>query len=412
MMMRVIKDLIKNLPTLATAILLAVAIWVLAVTNTDPVERRTFSRPVEIEVVGLDPSLVVTNEIPEQISLSLSAPSSTWSSGLSATNAVRAIVDLAGLEEGTYEAPVRLQINARPVKVESFSPDVIDIRLEKLSTKPFDIKLHYPSAPAIGYDAGFPRMDIQTASVSGPASQVSRVSEVRATLDISQATQDINREVVLTALDENGLRVSGVSISPERVNVRVEITQRGGYRNVTVKVLTSGQIASGYRLTNISANPLVVTVFSTDPELVNNLPGFVESQPVNLSGANDDLEVSVPLNLPSGVIVVGESTVRVSVSISPIEGSITLTNLTIELVGNRPEYLYTISPQQVDVILSGPLPSLDTLRSGDVRVVLDMTEYLPGVYQIDPQVQIEVPGILVESLLPSVIEVEITEAES
>jgi len=216
----------------------------------------------------------------------------------------------------------------------------------------------------------------------------------------------------LTALDENGLRVSGVSISPERVNVRVEITQRGGYRNVTVKVLTSGQIASGYRLTNISANPLVVTVFSTDSELVNNLPGFVESQPVNLSGANDDLEVSVPLNLPSGVIVVGESTVRVSVSISPIEGSITLTNLTIELVGNRPEYLYTISPQQVDVILSGPLPSLDTLRSGDVRVVLDMTEYLPGVYQIDPQVQIEVPGILVESLLPSVIEVEITEAES
>jgi len=78
MIMRVIKDLIKNLPTLATAILLAVAVWVLAVTNTDPVERRTFSRPVEIEVVGLDPSLVVTNEIPEQISLSLSAPSSTW----------------------------------------------------------------------------------------------------------------------------------------------------------------------------------------------------------------------------------------------------------------------------------------------------------------------------------------------
>lgn len=412
MMMRVIKDLIKNLPTLATAILLAVAVWVLAVTNTDPVERRTFSRPVEIEVVGLDPSLVVTNEIPEQVSLSLSAPSSTWSSSLSASNAVRAIVDLAGLEEGSYEAGVRLQINARPVKVESYSPDFVDIRLEKLFAKSYSIKLHYPSAPAIGYDASSPRMDIQTATVSGPASQVSRVTEVRATLDISQATQDINREVVLTALDENGLRVNGVAVSPERVNVRVEITQRGGYRNVTVKVLTSGQIASGYRLTNISANPLVVTVFSTDPELVNNLPGFVESQPVNLSGANDDLEVSVPLNLPSGVIVVGESTIRVSVSISPIEGSITLANLPIELVGNRPEYLYEISPQQVDVILSGPLPSLDTLRSGDVRIVLDMTEYLPGVYQINPQVQIEVPGILVESILPSVIEVEITEAES
>jgi YbbR domain-containing protein len=410
--MQLFKNLIKNIPTLLTAVLLAVAVWILAVTNIDPVERRTFGRPVEIEVVGLDPSLVITNEIPDQVSLVLSAPSSTWSSQLNATNAVRAIVDLAGLEEGTYEVPVRLQIDARPVNVESHSPDVVDIRLEQLFSRTFDINLAYPSAPAIGYNAGSPQLSAQTATVSGPASQVNRVTEVRATLDISQDIQNINRELPLVALDENGLRISSVSISPERVNVQVEITQRGGYRNLTVKVVTSGQIASGYRLTNIFANPLVVTVFSTDPEQVNNLPGFVETQPVNLSGADDDLEASIPLNLPSGVIVVGESTVRVSVSISPIEGSITLNNLPVELVGNRPEYTYEISPEQVDVILSGPLPSLETLRAGDVRVVLDLTEYLPGVYQVEPQVQLEISGILVESILPAVIEVEIIESQS
>lgn len=410
--MRFFKDLAKNLPTLTTAILLAIAVWILAVTNTDPVERRTYSRPLEIEIVGLDPSLVITNEIPEQISLVLSAPSSTWSSQLNATNAVRAIVDLAGFGEGNYDIPVRLQINARPVKIESYSPDVVDIHLEQLFSKSFGINLEYPSAPAIGYDASAPRLNTQTATVSGPISQVNQVVEVRASLDISQATQNINREIPLLAIDENGLRISGVNISPESVNVQVDITQRGGYRNVTVKVLTSGQIASGYRLTNISANPLVVTVFSTDMELVNSLPGFVETQPVNLSGADDDLVISVPLTLPSGVIVVGESTIRVSISISPIEGSITLTNLPVELVGNRPEYLYEISPEQVDVILSGPLPDLDTLRTGDVRVVLDLTEYLPGLYQVAPQVLIEESGILVESILPSVIEVEITQSQS
>jgi len=409
--MRIFKDLVKNLPTLVTAILLALAVWILAVTNTDPVERRTYNRPVEIEVVGLDPSLVITNEIPEQISLVLSAPASTWTSQLNSSNVVRAIVDLAGIGEGTFNIPVRLQIDARPVKIENYSPEIVDIRLEQLASKPFEIQLEYPSAPPIGYDAAAPQLNTLTATVSGPASQVNRVVEVQAILDISRATQNINREIPLAAFDENGLRVTGVSISPENVNVQVEITQLGGYRTIAVKVVTTGQIASSYRLT-LSYSPLVVTVFSTDADLVNNLPGFVETQPVNLSGASDDLVVSVPLNLPSGVIVVGESTIRVSVAISPIEGSKTLTDLPVELIGNRPEYQYKISPESVDVILSGPLPDLDALRTGDVRVVLDLTEYLPGVYQVNPQVQIEVPGILVESILPAVIEVEITQAQS
>ena len=410
--MRFFGNLIKNLPTLLTSILLALAVWVLAISNTDPVERRTYGRPVEIEISGLDPSLVMTNDLPERVSIILSAPSSTWATDLSMNNAVRAVVDLSGLGEGTYEVPVRLQVDARPVRIENYSPNKVVVILEKLLNKTFKINLAYSSAPPIGYDIGQTKLEPQTAVVSGPASQVDRVVEVRATVDISQASQKINRDLTLVALDENGVKVDGISISPEKVNVQIEITQRGGYRNVTVKVVTTGQVASGYRLTNISASPLVVTVFSTDTELINNLPGYIETQPINLSGADESIEVSIPLNLPSGVIVIGEPTVRVSVSISPIESSITLSNLPIELIGQRPEYEYSISPQQVDVIFSGPIPYLDKLSARDVRVILDLDEFMPGVYQVDPEVLIEMPGIQVESILPAAIEVEVTEPQS
>ncbi len=410
--MRFFGNLIKNLPTLLTSILLALAVWVLAISNTDPVERRTYGRPVEIEISGLDPSLVMTNDLPERVSIILSAPSSTWATDLSMNNAVRAVVDLSGLGEGTYEVPVRLQVDARPVRIENYSPNKVVVNLEKLLNKTFKINLAYSSAPPIGYDIGQTKLEPQTAVVSGPASQVDRVVEVRATVDLSQASQKINRDLTLVALDENGVKVDGISISPEKVNVQIEITQRGGYRNVTVKVVTTGQVASGYRLTNISASPLVVTVFSTDTELINNLPGYIETQPINLSGADESIEVSIPLNLPSGVIVIGEPTVRVSVSISPIESSITLSNLPIELIGQRPEYEYSISPQQVDVIFSGPIPYLDKLSARDVRVILDLDEFMPGVYQVDPEVLIEMPGIQVESILPAAIEVEVTEPQS
>jgi YbbR domain-containing protein len=401
------KRLTKNLPILLTAVALAVAVWVLAVTTTDPVEKRNYSRPVELEVIGLDPNLLITSELPEQVSLTLSAPTSIWTSELSNANVVRANLDVSGLEAGTYTLPVDLQIDAQPVKVDNYSPKEVEIRLEQLYTKDLSITLVQPSSPAVGYEAGAPKLSTNIATVSGPSSQVEKVAEIRATLDVSQAKEDIDSDLDLQALDENGLPVEDVSISPEKVNVSMVISQRGGYRNVSVKVVTSGQIASGYRLTNISSNPLVVTVYASDPELVNNLPGYIETQPLNLTDAQEDLQVSLPLAVPSGISVVGESTIKVTVSISPIQGSITLTNLPVEIVDLLPEYEVTLSPDRVDVILSGPIPTLDELKSSDVRVLINLADYTEGVYQLEPLVELNGTGILVESKLPASIEVEI-----
>jgi len=398
----------KNLPSLVSAVALAVVVWVLAVTSTDPVEKRNFGRAVPIELFGLDPSLVITSEMPEEITLTLSAPVSTWDSELTSSNAVRAIVDVSGLNAGDHLVPVNLQIDAQPVKVENYSPDVIETIIEEIYSESFNIHLIQPSSPGIGYEAGNPTLNKETATVNGPASLVNQVVEIQAVLDISQAKENIDTDLVLKAIDENGLIISGISISPEEVNVQMDITQRGGYRNVTVKVVTIGQIESGYRLTNISSNPLVVTVFSTDPELVNDLPGFIETQPLNLSDANDDMVVSLPLDLPSGMTVVGESTIKVSVSIAPIQGSITLTNLPIETEGLDAGLSAIFSPDRVDIILSGPLPTLDELITGNVRIFIDLADFEEGTYQLEPSVEINIQGVLVQSLLPATIEVELS----
>jgi len=294
------------------------------------------------------------------------------------------------------------------VKVESYSPDVIEIIIEEIYSESFSIDLIQPSSPAIGFEAGNPTLGKETATVVGPATLVDQVVGIQAVLDISQAKENIDIDLVLKAVDENGLTVSGVSISPEKVNVQMDITQRGGYRTVSVKVITIGQVESGYSLNGISLTPLVVTVFSTDPELVNDLPGFIETQPLNLSDASEDMVVSLPLDLPSGMTLVGESTIKVSVSIAPIQGSITLTNLPIEIVGLDPELSAVLSPDSVDIILSGPLPTLDELIPGNVRIFIDLTDTEKGTFQLEPSVEINIQNVLVQSLNPGTIEVEVS----
>jgi YbbR domain-containing protein len=170
----------------------------------------------------------------------------------------------------------------------------------------------------------------------------------------------------------------------------------------------NGQIANGYRLTNMSVFPPVVTVFSADPQLVNNLPGFIETAPLDLRDAKNDLDVHLKLNLPQGVTVVGDQTVEVVVGIAAIEGSLTLSNKPIEIIGLTEGLTARTSPETIDVILSGPLPELDALVANDVKVVIDLTGENVGTYQRSPRVDINNPDLKVESILPSSVEVVVS----
>jgi YbbR domain-containing protein len=407
-MKRLFKKFIQNLPTFLTALALAITVWIMAVNATDPVEKRTYPLGIPVEVVGLNPDLVITNEIPEEVTVSLSAPSSLWQTLLDSPELIHASIDLADLNEGTYDETISVKVDAKPVKVETIGPASMQVIIEPLYSKYLPIQLVQPSRPAVGYEAGEPVLSQTYATVSGPSSLISKISEVRAILDVSQANQDIDRNITLGAYDENGVVVEHVSIDPAQIHVSLPITQRGGYRNVIVIPVVTGQPASGYQLTNKSVSPLTVTLYSSDPAIVNSLPGYVETQPLNINGANADITESLPLNLPAGVSIVGESTIKISITVSPIEGTITLNNSAIELVGLNPEFTVDVSPEFVEVILSGPLPTLDDLNASDVRVILDLTDLQPGTYQLNPRVEVNIPGLLVESIQPETVEVIIS----
>jgi hypothetical protein len=175
-----------------------------------------------------------------------------------------------------------------------------------------------------------------------------------------------------------------------------------------VKVLVQGQVANGYLLTDLSVFPPIVTVYSTDPGLVNALPGIVETQPLELRGASEDISTRLALSLPAGISVVGEQSVQVDVGISPIQSNLTLVNIKLEVVGLGDELSVQISPAEVDVILSGPAPLLDTLLLQDIRVVVDVTGLAAGTYQLTPRVEILVADVVVGTILPNTVEVVIS----
>jgi YbbR domain-containing protein len=401
------KWLFRNLTTLIIAFVLALAVWVSAVTTADPDEVRAYPRPVQLEIIGQDSGLVIVGEIPQKVTLILRAPLSVWNELTASDGQVRTVLVLSGLGAGKHKVSIQPQVKIRLVQVVSFSPDMLDLTLEPLATKTIPIQLAVRGEPAVGYEAGATTLQPAQIILSGPQSQIEQVARIQADLSIAGVRQDIQSALPLHALDANGQLITKLAINPETVQVSIPITQQGGYRDIAVKVAVRGQVAGGYRLTSISVFPPVLTVYSANPALVNDLPGFVETEPLNLNGESQNIDTRLQLTLPAGISVVGEQTVHVQVGIAAIEGSLSLNAIPIEIIGLAPGLDAHISPPTVDVILTGPLPVLDKLTPGDVRFVIDLTGLESGTHQAVPQPQILIDDIRVQSLNPGTIEVTI-----
>ncbi len=260
--------------------------------------------------------------------------------------------------------------------------------------------------PAIGFKAGDVVLDPTEVVVSGPESFVAQVKDVTASLDLSNARQGIDTSLPIRVQTASGSTVEGISVHPESVKVSVPIVQQGGYRDLAVKVMISGTLASGYRITNISANPLTVTVYSEDIPLIESLPGYVETASLDLTGASKSIVTNLSLNLPGGVLLIGNQTVSVTIDIAPIEDSRQVSYRTVEAIGLTRGLNAQLSPTTVDVILAGPLPVLNALLPSDVHVQVDLTGLTVGTYQLTPVVLVA-EGVTVQSILPGTVEVTI-----
>lgn len=403
---------IENYRTFLWALALAVAVWISSVTSADPDQTRTLESPVPVEIIGQSSNLIFSDSIPKEVEITLRAPDSVWKVIDADSKAVRVILDVSGLSTGSHTVDLQVQIDARPVQIVSVAPKTVDFTLEPLITKSIAVDLNILGEVSVGYQVGESKLEPGSVLVAGAQSQVEKVSRANIAVDLDNQREGIDQTFKVELLDADGEKVEGVSVTPETIHVTLPVSQQGGYRDVAVKVTTLGRVATGYRLTDISVFPPVVTIYSADPALVNSLPGVLETQPLDLQNVQEDIATRVKLSLPPGVTVIGEQTVLVQAGVSPIESSVTISSERIEIVGLDSELNVQVSPTSVDIILSGPLPLLETLTRQSIRVTVDLTGLSAGTYQLSPIVEVLVANVVVESILPNTIEVVLTPLES
>jgi YbbR domain-containing protein len=398
----------SNLTSLILSLLLAFVIWISAVTSANPNLEAEITIPLEVRQQASD--IAITDPVPETIDLKILAPESIIQL-LEEDNPLVAYINLIDIEAGTYRFTIQIDIpdELNPIRILEQNPEKVELKLSNLISRLLPISVQVAGEPAIGYQTSGLSWEGSSVTVTGQETSVQEVITVVGSLDISGATGSIVRSVDLEARNGSGEVVEGIILDPESVQVSQSISLQGGYRNLAVNVTTVGVVEPGYRFTSITPAPPTVMVFSEDPQLVESLPGYVNTTPLNLNGVDDYLETILELDLPEGVTVVGDPTVLVQVNVTALETSLVITR-EIEVIGLRPGLEAQVSPEQVSVRVSGPVPVLENLTLRDIRVVVDLADLGVGIHTLTPTVEILPAEIIWEDVSPTTVEVVIGES--
>jgi len=382
----------SEIGTILLALGMAFLVWVAAVREEDPIETRNFLPRIPLRVVDAPPNLVIADRdaLPADVQVKIRAPRSVWQT--LTLGKIRAWIDLSGYGAGEHTVPVQVEIAESLAVAQEISPPAITVRLEPQATRQIPVTVRLLDSPPPGYFNRPPTTDPISVTVKGSAAAVAQVEQVVAEVRLNSSKETIRPLITLSPRTATGVPVSEVALEPDKSRITVPIEQRFGYKDVSVKANVVGHPAPGYWVSSISVDPTTVTLVG-GPSVLGDITGFVETAPVDINGATADVTRRVPLNLPPGAsLVVDESqaaengrSVQVTIGIAALTGGRTVpVGLTVQ--GVRQDLTWSAAPEVVDVILSGPLPLLQSLKSDDIAVVVDVFGLAPGVHRIQPEV--------------------------
>lgn len=401
-----LRQFLNNLGSMILALLLAFAVWIAATLQDNPFAEREFSN-VPLTLVDQPVDSTLFEPITDRVIVTVRAPDSVLRD-LRASN-FEATMDLAAVQPGIpTSVPVQVVCDNESVRIQGWDPKEQTVHLEAVRTITVPVEIAVQGQVATGYQSVRPAIVPNQVAIRGPESYLAKVVSISGGIDVEGAKEDIVKEVSVSPLDADGKLVPGLQWNPERVEVEVAVRRRLGYKpDVEVVPDLRGNPAAGYRLGSVSVEPSTVTLAGL-PSVLDELPGFVETLPISITDATQNLSQRAPLTVPNNVVVVGVNYVTVTLEVLAIESSRAMTAV-VEVQGLRIGWVATPSPRVVDVILEGPDAVLAELAPDSLQIILNLFDLDLGVHRVGPDV-LAPDGVNVVSVIPETIEVVIEPA--
>ncbi len=391
------------------ALALAVLLYFVTLSETNPFDQRETGYSVPVQVVNVPPGLVVTT-VQQSVRLWVTAPQNVFNR-LRPEN-FTAQVDATGSIAGDNQLPISASSTDPEVRNVSPDPGNMLLHLEEVRDQVVPVRVNLQGQVPSGYTVGNATVDPSRITVTGAASLVGRASEAVVDVNIDHVTVSVNGAFTPRIVDDRGndLKDLNLRASPQSVTVQVPITQQTLYKEVGIRPNIQGQPAPGYALQPVEVNPPTTTLVgdSASLEAVN----LVDTAPLDISGISGTVVRNVALSPPPRTLLLQDGqtvTVTVRVTTLPVTQTVRVPPSVINLSGA----VQLAHPLDlVAVTIEGPAPALQnlTLNPNDFKVIVDAAGKGPGRYNLDVRVQQVPAGLTAQDFSPKQVQVDLAEA--
>ncbi len=385
------------------SLLIATLLWGWVTQRNDPFATVEY-REVDVAIGSLPDSLQIVTTLPKA-TVTLQGPRSDLNE-IRRTDVSVTLDTSEVTEPGEYRLKLRASTPNGPNE-RSVEPSEVPVTIEEHVSNVMPLVVE----PAIPEDdprqVGEITPDVSQVTVSGPSSAVARVDRVLLPIAIDNQTTSFEETYTPYAVDASGQRVSEVEVLPAQIPTAVELRTRG--KTVSVIPQISGTPAEGFSVQQRTALP--DTVLVDGPEEALNSLLFVNTEPVDISGATQSISQRVDLvDLPAGVTVTDPASgvVEVRVAIEDISTTAqTLNALPIEPLNLASGLDALIEPRTLNVTVDGPSNALTSMTPSDVKIRVDLSGLGPGTHEIQPEITVP-QGVTWVGNDPEVVEVTIS----
>lgn len=292
------------------SVIVAIFIWIQATSNQATSTNRTMA-PVPVSYPSINPHLTVMSVTPTSVSVEIKGqPSAVGAVSLSQ---VQAFVNLSQLKgPGTRSIKVSVAVPAN-VGVYRVTPARVDVTVAKIVQQKLPVTLKVAGLPAAGSEMSGYTGSLKQATISGPTGALKEVTSVTGTVNLGNRSHSFTADVVLHALNAVGKVVPRVQVNPPSDGVDVTIKPKPPQKVLPVITQLTGQVASGYKISQIAVYPSSVTLSGS----VKALAGLrrIDTIPINVTGASKSITEAVPVVLPKGTSLVNSGEVQVTITI-------------------------------------------------------------------------------------------------
>lgn len=304
--------------------------------------------------------------------------------------------DLSGLGEGMHT--IKLDYDCSITSVEyKLDPSVVNITIyPKVSqTRTATVDIINKNKLDKKLSIGDVELDNSEIVIKGAEHVLSDVATVKALVDVSKivnpqlgvSTLD---DIKLVAYNSAGEVIEGIEMEPSKLSAKITINSPS--KEVSIKVVPTGELEFGKAIDSITTGITKVTIFG-DQNILDDLDYLPVE--VDVSGLNENKSYDVIVSKPSGVKEISDAdgaeitSLKVNITVGA-ETTREISDITIDAINlDTTKYKATAigeNSSKTSVIVKGTKNVIDAIEASTITAQVDLEGYTEGEYEVPVKV--------------------------